>query len=346
MASVLGALGLFAFARQPFDPLLKAAAEGQRDIANHPTTVGLTGDLIIAKLLERNRQREARLQQYSVPSTYRVKNDKGVVRAEARVVLRYHAPDIKEFKIVAESGSGLIRSRVFKPLMEIEVETAAGRNRHDSSVTPNNYTFHLLGEEDVDGVHCFVVQTTAKRADKYLFNGKVWIHANEFAVVQVAGQPTQKPSVWIKRVEFVRRYQKLKEFWLPLKNESITQVRMVGMNILTIDYDQYEITRASGAAPLNGRRSREIEKWAGNFGQQDAYAPGRFHRQSLERRLRASKSKRGSEREEEGAYEQQTVIGRRCHEILPGAGSLPDYGTNTGESGCFVVPAGGIRDFG
>jgi Outer membrane lipoprotein-sorting protein len=249
MASVLGALGLFAFAGLPLDQPMKAMAGGQQATVNHPTTMVLTGDLIIAKLLERNRLREDRLQQYSVPSTYRVKNDKGKVRAEVQVLLHYRAPGAKEFKIVAETGSGLIRSRVFKPLMEIEVETAAGRNRHDSSVTPNNYNFKLLGEEDMDGAHCFVVQTTAKRADKYLFNGKVWIHAAEFAVVQIAGQPAKNPSVWIKRVEFVRRYQKIKEFWLPLKNESITQVRIFGKNVLTIDYDQYEITQVGGAMP-------------------------------------------------------------------------------------------------
>jgi hypothetical protein len=184
-----------------------------------------------------------------VPSTYRVKDEKGKVSAEAKVMLHYRAPDTKEFKIVAETGSGLIRSRVFKPLMQVEVETAAGRNRYDSSVTPNNYTFTLLGEEDVAGAHCFVVQTTAKRADKYLFNGKVWVHATEFALVQVAGQPAKNPSVWIKRVEFVRRYQKLKEFWLPLKNESITQVRVFGKNILTIDYDLYEITQVGNTVP-------------------------------------------------------------------------------------------------
>jgi hypothetical protein len=261
---IAAALGLFALALTPLDQRLKAAAVkaataaaaattatagGPQDNANHPNTMGLTGDILIQKLLERNRLREARLQQYSVPSTYRVKNDKGAVLAEAQVVLRFRAPETKEFTIVAEKGSGLIRSRVFKPLMEIEVETAAGRNRYGSSVTPHNYTFQLLGEEDVDGVHCFVVQTTAKQADKYLFNGKVWIHASEFAIVKVAGQPAKKPSVWISRVEFVRRYQKIKEFWLPLKNESITQVRFFGKNILTIDYAQYEITQVAGAGP-------------------------------------------------------------------------------------------------
>lgn len=212
----------------------------------HPTTIGLTGDLIIQKLMECNQQRDARLQQYSVPGTYRVKNDKGKVSAEIKVLLHYRAPETKEFKIIAEKGSGLIRRRVFKPLMESEIECAAGRYRYDSSITPNNYTFALLGEEDIEGIHCFVVQATAKRADKYLFNGKIWIHAVEFAFVQVAGQPTQTPSAWIKRVEFVRYYQKIKEFWLPRKNESVTQVRILGKNILTIDYDQYEITLAGG----------------------------------------------------------------------------------------------------
>jgi len=55
LASVLGALGLVALARLPFHRPPKAAAGRQQPSANHPTTVGLTGDLVIAKLLDRNR---------------------------------------------------------------------------------------------------------------------------------------------------------------------------------------------------------------------------------------------------------------------------------------------------
>jgi hypothetical protein len=40
------------------------------------------------------------------------------------------------------------------------------------SVMPENYTFNLLAEEDVESYHCFFVQATPKRADKYLFNKK------------------------------------------------------------------------------------------------------------------------------------------------------------------------------
>ena len=249
-------LGFLPVARLPINQPVKAAIGSQHALMLHASTTGhngMTGDLILAKLLENNHLREARLQQYSVPRTYRVQNDKGKVRAETQVVLHYRAPGTKEFKIVSEKGSGLIRSRVFKPLMESEVETAAGRNRHDSSISPNNYTFDLLGEEEVDGHHCFVVKATPKRKDTYLFKGKIWVHATEFAVVQIAGQPAKKLSFWINQVDFVRRNQKIGEFWLPLKDESIMQIKIVGKNILTIDYAHYEIARVGVSTPSIGR---------------------------------------------------------------------------------------------
>lgn len=253
-------LGFLSAARLPINQAVKAADGSSSALILHPSTAGLTGDILLVKLLERNRQREARLQQYLVPRTYRVQNDKGTVRAEAQVVLHYRAPGTKEFKIVAEKGARLIHSRVFKPLMESEVETAAGRNHNDSAISPDNYTFHLLGEEDVHGYHCFVVQAIPKRNDIYLFRGKIWIHATEFAVVQIAGQPAKNPSFWVNRVDFVRRYQKLGEFWLPLKDESVTQVKVAGKNILTIDYAHYEIARVGGAVPLAGIATAKSQK--------------------------------------------------------------------------------------
>jgi hypothetical protein len=235
---------LISSARLLLDQGLKASTTAsQSDSVSNPSNKELTGDAIFAKLVEFNRVRESRLQQYSVQSTYRVQNDKGEMRAETQALLSYRAPGNKEFKIISEKGSGLIRNRVFKPLMDIEVETASERNRLDSSITPNNYTFALLGEEEMAGSRCFVVQATPKRADKYLFTGKIWIHSVEFAIVQIEGQPARNPSAWIKRVDFVRSYQKIGEFWLPLKNQSITRVRLFGKNILTTDYDNYEINQ-------------------------------------------------------------------------------------------------------
>ena len=204
-------------------------------------------DEVVAKLQERNHLREVRLQQYSVVRTYLVSNDKGKVHAKTVATMHYQAPGTKSFETASEEGSKIVRRLVFKGLMQSEVETAAGRSRHDSSIRPENYTFRFLGEEDLGGYHCFVVQAFPKRKDKYLFEGKVWIDSQDFAVVKIVGRPAKNPSFWINRVDFVRRYQKIGEFWFPLKDESYSHLRIHGKKILTIDHRDYRVNEVESA---------------------------------------------------------------------------------------------------
>jgi hypothetical protein len=222
----------------PLNLLPKTAANGK-----------LSVESVVAKLVEQNRLRDSRLQKSSFTTTraYRVKDSKGNLRAEAKVAMQQRAPGTKEFKVLSQSGSSFVHGRVIKPLMESEAE-AAGRQREESAITPANYTFELLGEEGAEGHHCYLVQATPKRTDKFLFKGKIWIHATEFAIVKIAGQPVKNPSFMIKRVDFVRRYQKVGEFWFPFKDESVTQVRLAGTNVLTVDYDN------GGVAQLVAKR--------------------------------------------------------------------------------------------
>ncbi len=227
---------------------LSQPAHARAENSPHPTIEGLTGEALFSKLIEHNRLREKLLRQYTVARTYAVKTSKGKVRAESQVLTQYRAPDTKEFTILSEKGSRIVRGRVFKPLMESEAEAAAGTNHRDSSITPKNYTFELLGEEDLDGYHTFVVQATPARKDKYLFKGKIWIEAGDFAIAKIEAQPAKNPSFWTKRVNVVRRYQKLGEFWLPLRDETVSEIRIFGANILTIDYENYEIHSSADSA--------------------------------------------------------------------------------------------------
>jgi hypothetical protein len=70
------------------------------------------------------------------------------------------------------------------------------------------------------------------------------------------GEPARNPSVWISHTQIEYRWTKVAGFWLPIHNESVTQVRMGGKAVLTIDYSDYEITdgarsgsRSSGENP-------------------------------------------------------------------------------------------------
>ncbi len=206
-----------------------------------PAFQGMTGDELFSKLLEHNRLRDTRLEQYSAARTYAVTNDKGKVYAEEVIRVHYRAPDHKTFVTDSEKGSRLVRNMVLKRLIESESETSSGRAHRDSSIKPANYEFNLLGEQDLGPYRCLVAEAIPKRRDKYLFEGNVWIDAQDYAIVRIAGHPAKSLSFWIKRADFVREYQKIGEFWLPAKDLTFVEVRLYGKKILTIDHRDYVI---------------------------------------------------------------------------------------------------------
>ena len=209
---------------------------------------GMTGEELFSKLLEHNQLRNLRLDFYSATRTYELKDSEGKLRAQEIVLMQYRAPNTKEFTTTSEKGSRIIRSMVFKRLMESEAEAAGGREHRDSSITPVNYAFRPVGEQDIGPYHCIVVEAIPSRMDKYLFEGKIWIDAQDFAVVRIAGHPARKPSFWINRAEFVRQYQKIGDFWLPCKDQTFVDVKLYGQKVLTIDHQDYRINRSDEQA--------------------------------------------------------------------------------------------------
>lgn len=223
-----------AFASQPtnFD---ETPARGIR------SPMRLSTDDVIAKMLEHNRLRNYALHRYSEVRTYEIKNPEGKLAAEAVVRVTYEAPDKKTFDKTSEEGSRIVRHLVFDRLMQSEGETTSGHEHHDSAITTANYDFTLDGEEDLGQYHCFVLEATPKRRDKYLFEGRIWVDAQDFAIVQIAGHPAKKPSFWLNRADFVRQYQKIDGFWLPYRDETSVDVKMYGRKTFTVDHQRYII---------------------------------------------------------------------------------------------------------
>ena len=219
-------------------------------LSNYRAPAVLVGDEVIANMLERNRLRNEQLQRYLAVRTYEIRNSDGKLAAQAVVRVEYRAPDKKTFNKTSEEGSGIVRHLVFDRLMQSETETSSGREHHDSAITTANYTFTLAGEEDLGPYHCFVLEAAPKREEKYLFEGKIWIDAEDFAIVRIAGHPAKKPSFWINRADFVRQYQRIDGFWLPCRDETSVEVKMYGRRMFTVDHQQYVVNPAN---PLRAR---------------------------------------------------------------------------------------------
>ncbi len=216
-----------------------------------------TGEELFAKVIEHNLRREANLKYYSVSRHYCVRDRNDRVRAELDGVMEYHTPGPKRFKVISARGSSIVRRLVFGGIIDSETEASTGQTRRDSSITPLNYVLEVVGEEVVDGHPCLVAKATPRRKDKYLFEGKVWVDRIDFAVVRIEGKPARNPSFWVKKVEIVRRYQKVGGFWFPLRDETVSQVRIVGKGTLTIDHQNYRVLPSDESEVRRNQRNTE-----------------------------------------------------------------------------------------
>src|SRR6267378_2025049 len=206
-----------------------------------PLRPGVTESQVLAELAAHNEERKAALHDYAVLRTYQVVDLKGKVHAEEIGRMEFFSPDKKTFTVASESGSGLVRHMALNPLINSEIEAAAGKEHHDSAISTDNYSLNLLGEQQLGPYRCFVAEAVPKRNDKYLFEGNVWIDVNDYSVVRIEGHPAKKLSFWIQHAEFVRQYQKIDGFWLPEKDQTLVQVRLYGKKILKIEHRNYVV---------------------------------------------------------------------------------------------------------
>jgi hypothetical protein len=234
---------MFAIAMLATEADAQAAEEELPQLSTvvEPLRPGVTESQVFAELAAHNEQRRAALHDYSVLRTYQVIDLKGKVHAEEVGRMAFLAPDKKTFTVNSEAGSGLVRRMALDSLIKSEIETAAGKEHHDSAISADNYSLNLLGEQQVGPYRCFVAKAVPKRKDKYLFEGKLWIDVRDYSVVRIEGHPAKKLSFWIERADFVRQYQKIDRFWLSQKDQTLVQVRLYGTKVLTIDHQDYVV---------------------------------------------------------------------------------------------------------
>jgi hypothetical protein len=210
----------------------------------------LSADAIVQNLMAANAQRAQALRGYRGKRIYRLdyKGLFGTHNAEMVVEATYTAPDKKEFKILSESGSRLLINRVLLRLLSSESQAQEEQSRKALEITPENYNFSLDQIEHTSKGDFYVLNLTPKGKSRYLYRGRIWVDAHDFAVVRMDGEPQKNPSIWVTHTHIEYRWANKDGFWLPIHNESVTQVRMGGKGVLAIDYTDYQITGVNHAA--------------------------------------------------------------------------------------------------
>jgi hypothetical protein len=196
---------------------------------------------IFERVQQANAKRADALASYVSTRHYTVYEPGHDPDAELVVSMQFVAPSTKTFRTIESHGVGWIDRRVFHGLMDAERKAAAGQDKTDSAITSANYDAQLVGSAVWNGRDCYVLALQPKRRDKYLFTGKAWIDKNDFGIARVEGEPARSPSFWVVHAPFVREYQRIDGFWLPLQDETHSQIRFAGEYVLRIQYADYRI---------------------------------------------------------------------------------------------------------
>ena len=204
----------------------------------------LSADQIMARVASMNEVRTQKLLGYTSIRTYHLESH-GLVSRKADMVVRaeFRAPDTKEFTVVSESGSATIRNRVFRQLLQAELQSMTAVNQRRTELTPENYRFQLVSQPGMGNDNVYVLDVQPKIDNKFLFSGRIWVDASDFAVTRIEGKPATNPSWWTLRTDFTRQYERVGEFWFPETTRSVTRVRVFGTAVMTIDDRQYQISQ-------------------------------------------------------------------------------------------------------
>lgn len=224
----------------------------QPDTAIVAESAPLSADQVVQKLVQMNLNRAQALHAYQGTRIYRAEYQgfPGTRTAEMVVDVKYLSPGSKEFTIRSSTGSELIIDRVFKKLLQAEKEALDPEIQRRSALSNENYRFTFIGYERGCTGATYVLEVEPRTKDKFLYRGRIWVDARDFAVVRLEAKPAKNPSFWTKRAEVVQVYKKVNDFWLPAHNRSVSAIRLGGQAALTIDYVEYQVTGASGVPDM------------------------------------------------------------------------------------------------
>jgi hypothetical protein len=206
-----------------------------------PVPASLNATQIVVRMRRQTQAQTVELRHYQALRHYQVEYRGFAARVAAAmdVEVNYDAAAGKSFRIVSQSGSHLLCEKVLKRAMDSEAE--AYKDKGSTALTEVNYRFQLAGTDIVESRPAYILDVEPLTASKFLFRGKVWVDAADFAVVKMETEPAKSPSFWISRTLIHYSSVKTESFWLPRQVRSETRVRVGGTAVLTIDYGTYAV---------------------------------------------------------------------------------------------------------
>jgi len=146
-------------------------------------------------------------------------------------------------------GDSTVKNHVIAKYLSAEAEAQAD-GPTSLAVTPANYKFKYKGQYQCGDQDVEVFQVTPLHKQVGLFKGEIWIDAQTFLRVRESGRFVKAPSIFVKKIEFVRDYEIQDGISVPHQIHSVVYTRLVGPAELTIDFRNVSLADGPKRASL------------------------------------------------------------------------------------------------
>jgi hypothetical protein len=194
---------------------------------------------VLARMSVQEAHRQMLTAGYRGMRRYVLENERMHKHAEMLVRVQCDAEGTKHFEVVDVEGWKGAYKHVLHKMLDSEAEASSPQIRIKTRLSEENYEFHMVRTALLGDRMTYAIDIIPKRREERLFEGRIWIDAQDYALVRAEGEPAKNPSFWTRSVRFVHTYQKSGPLWFPASTESVTEVRIFGSASLTINYFDY-----------------------------------------------------------------------------------------------------------
>lgn len=135
-------------------------------------------------------------------------------------------------------GDNMVKKEVIARYLAQEAQAVESPNPK-LAINPENYKFKLKGLQTKDNREVYVLEVNPRKKIVGAFKGELWLDSQTYLTVRESGRFVKSPSVFLKKVEFVREYEIRDGIAVPTKMTSYADTRIVGRTELNISYTNF-----------------------------------------------------------------------------------------------------------
>jgi hypothetical protein len=160
--------------------------------------------------------------------------------AAMTVRVTYRKGTGKSYKVLSESGSGVIQHFALNPLLENEQEINDPAKVAESWFTTDNYEMRVEAGQTraLGGQQCVAVAIKPKRKAPNMIDGTVWVDPASGAILEVDGIASKAPSMFAGTTHMTRYYAMM-DGYAQATHARAESDGLFGKTVVTIDYSDY-----------------------------------------------------------------------------------------------------------